>query len=54
METKEKAKTEHSKDPRKRAMDEKAFSEKMVRIMSEDIEGGMKVYPALTKITGVS
>ncbi|MBI5803565.1 30S ribosomal protein S13 [Candidatus Pacearchaeota archaeon] len=28
--------------------------EKIVRIMSTDIEGGMKVYPGLTKIKGVS
>jgi len=34
--------------------EEKRYEEKMVRLMSEDIEGGMKVYPALTKITGVS
>jgi small subunit ribosomal protein S13 len=34
--------------------EDKRFSEKMVRIMSEDIEGAMKVYPALTKINGVS
>jgi len=34
--------------------EEKRYEEKMVRLMSEDIEGSMKVYPALTKITGVS
>lgn len=30
------------------------YEDRMVRLMSEDIEGGMKVYPALTKISGVS
>ena len=34
--------------------EEKKYGEKMVRLMSEDIEGAMKVYPALTKINGVS
>ena len=29
-------------------------SERMVRILSRDIEGGMKIYPGLTKIKGVS
>jgi len=33
---------------------EKKYSEKVVRILSEDIEGGMKVYAGLTKIKGVS
>src|SRR3989338_5242719 len=33
---------------------DKKYDEKMVRLMSEDIEGAMKVYPALTKINGVS
>ena len=33
---------------------EKLYSEKVVRILSEDIEGGMKIYPGLTKIKGVS
>jgi len=33
---------------------EKKYSEKVVRILSEDIEGGMKVYVGLTKIKGVS
>ena len=35
-------------------MNEKRYEEKMVRLMSEDIEGGLRLYPALTKITGVS
>lgn len=34
--------------------EERRYEEKMVRLMSEDIEGAMKVYPALTKINGVS
>jgi small subunit ribosomal protein S13 len=29
-------------------------SERVVRILSRDIEGGMKIYPGLTKIKGVS
>ena len=33
---------------------EKEYSEKVVRILSEDIEGGMKIYAGLTKIKGVS
>ena len=33
---------------------EKIYDEKIVRILSKDIEGGMKVYPGLTKIKGVS
>ncbi len=33
---------------------EEKYEERMVRLMSEDIEGAMKVYPALTKINGVS
>ena len=37
-----------------RMQQEKKYDEKMVRIMSEDIEGSMKLYPALTKINGVS
>ncbi len=34
--------------------DEEKYAERIVRILSEDIEGGMKVYPGLTKIKGVS
>jgi len=33
---------------------EKKYEEKLVRILSEDVEGGMKVYAGLTKIKGVS
>ena len=32
----------------------KEYEEKIVRILSKDIEGGMKIYPGLTKIKGVS
>jgi len=34
--------------------EEKGYKEKIVRILSEDIRGGMKVYAGLTKIKGVS
>lgn len=33
---------------------DKKFGERIVRIMSEDIEGGMKLYAGLAKIKGVS
>ena len=33
---------------------EKRYEEKILRILSEDIEGGMKIYPGLAKIKGVS
>ena len=33
---------------------EKRYEEKVMRILSEDIEGGMKIYPGLAKIKGVS
>ena len=33
---------------------EKKYEEKIVRILSKDIEGNMKIYPGLTKIKGVS
>lgn len=33
---------------------EKRYEEKVVRILSKDIEGGMKIYPGLAKIKGVS
>lgn len=32
----------------------KTYEEKIVRILSKDIEGKMKIYPGLTKIKGVS
>ena len=34
--------------------EEKKYEEKLVRILSEDIEGGMKVYAGLTKVKGIS
>ena len=34
--------------------DEKKYEEKLVRILSEDIEGRMKLYAGLTKIKGIS
>ena len=30
------------------------IEEKIVRILSKDLRGGMKVYPGLTKIKGIS
>ena len=36
------------------ASEEKRYEEKIIRILSEDIEGGMKLYPGLAKIKGVS
>lgn len=33
---------------------EKKHEERIIRILSKDIEGGMKIYPGLTKIKGVS
>jgi len=35
-------------------LQEQKYKEKIVRILSRDIEGGMKLYPGLTKIKGVS
>jgi len=37
-----------------RQAEEKKHAERMVRILSQDIEGSMRVYPGLTKIKGVS
>jgi small subunit ribosomal protein S13 len=34
--------------------EEKKFEEKLIRILSKDIEGGLKVYVGLTKIKGIS
>ena len=48
------AKPEVSEYMANKIREEKRYGEKMVRLMSEDIEGAMKVYPALTKISGVS
>ncbi len=33
---------------------EEKYEEKLVRIISKDIEGGVQIYPGLTKIKGVS
>jgi len=38
----------------KQIIDEKKYEEKIIRILSEDIEGGMKLYPGLAKIKGIS
>lgn len=40
-------------DPRQK-IDEKKYEEKLIRILSKDIEGGLKVYVGLTKIKGIS
>lgn len=34
--------------------EQEKYEEKLVRIVSEDIEGGMKIYVGLTKVKGVS
>jgi len=34
--------------------DDRKHEERVVRILSEDIEGGMKIYAGLTKIKGIS
>jgi len=34
--------------------EEKKYEEKLIRILSKDIEGGLKVYGGLTKIKGIS
>ncbi len=34
--------------------EEEKYEEKIIRILSKDIEGGMKIYPGLTKIKGIS
>lgn len=39
-------------DPRKQ--NEQKYEEKLVRILSKDIEGGLNVYVGLTKIKGIS
>ncbi len=38
----------------KQKTNEQKYEEKIVRILSKDIEGGLKVYVGLTKIKGVS
>ncbi len=39
-------------DPRKQ--NEQKYEEKLIRILSKDIEGGLNVYVGLTKIKGIS
>ena len=34
--------------------EEKKYEEKLIRILSKDIEGGLKVYVGLTKVKGIS
>jgi len=41
---------EQNLEPKK----QKSEDERIVRVMSKDIEGGMKIYPGLTKIKGIS
>lgn len=38
----------------KQKTDEEKYKERMIRILSEDIEGGMMIYAGLTKIKGIS
>jgi len=38
----------------KQKTEEEKYKERMIRILSEDIEGGMTVYAGLTKIKGIS
>ncbi|MBA7677362.1 30S ribosomal protein S13 [subsurface metagenome] len=38
----------------KQKTEEERYKERMIRILSEDIEGGMTVYAGLTKIKGIS
>jgi small subunit ribosomal protein S13 len=47
----EKVKPEH---PHGKRPEEKKFEEKLIRILSKDIEGGLNVYVGLTKIKGIS
>ena len=47
----EKIKPEHLHKPRP---EEKKNEEKLIRILSKDIEGGLNVYVGLTKIKGIS
>lgn len=49
--TEEKVKPEHIHKPRP---EEKKYEEKLIRILSKDIEGGLNVYVGLTKIKGIS
>jgi small subunit ribosomal protein S13 len=47
----EKAKPEH---PHGKKPEEKKYEEKLIRILSKDIDGGLNVYVGLTKIKGIS
>jgi len=47
----EKIKPEHLHKPRP---EEKKYEEKLIRILSKDIDGGLNVYVGLTKIKGIS
>ena len=38
----------------KQKTEEERYKERMIRLLSEDIEGGMTVYAGLTKIKGIS
>lgn len=49
--TEEKQKPEHIHKPRP---EEKKYEEKLIRILSKDIEGGLNAYVGLTKIKGIS
>ena len=49
--TEEKIKPEHVHKPRP---EEKKYEEKLIRILSKDIEGGLNVYVGLTKVKGIS
>lgn len=46
-----KQKAEHIHKPRP---EEKKYEEKLIRILSKDIDGGLNVYVGLTKIKGIS
>ena len=41
-------------EQKKQTPSKEEYSDKVIRILSEDIEGKMKIYPGLTKIKGIS
>ena len=41
-------------EEKQKSNQEKKYEERIIRILSKDIEGGLKIYPGLTKIKGVS
>ncbi len=43
-----------TQETKKDKAEEKRQEERMIRILSQDIEGNMRIYPGLTKIKGVS